>query len=107
MGKTISSPVERWPGTVTLYDPMTLLQEAAWEDAFLAARSAKSRAGSWLALLPGILACVQEWRLEGVPERPTVETFPVRPREDAARLIAWLITEITELYREASDVPNA
>lgn len=105
MPKTITSPVENWPGTVTLHDPMTLVQEAAWEDAFADARNAKSRASRTLAILPGIFANVKEWKLDSFPAHPTIDTFPARPREDSARLVAWLIGEITELYKEG-EVPN-
>lgn len=105
MPKIIQSPVERWPGTVTLHEPMTLVQEAAWEDAFADARNAKSRASRTLAILPGIFANVKEWKLDSFPAQPTVETFPTRPRQAAAELMAWLINEITELYKEA-EVPN-
>ena len=33
MSKVITSPVKRWPGSVTLADPLTFPQYAAWRNA--------------------------------------------------------------------------
>jgi hypothetical protein len=107
MTKTITSPVERWPGEVVLFDPLTLPQEAAWAEGVAEAQTKRSIPGFQTALLPGIFMCVKEWHLGGgFPERPNLQNFPPRPRADVAQLIAWLTEAITELYREAVDVPN-
>lgn len=106
MPKTISSPVERWPGTVVLYEPMTLVHEAAWEKAMTLYDREAGMAANALALLPGVFACVQEWHLANFPDRPTVDNFPTRPRLDRSKLLAWLINEISDLYREEELVPN-
>lgn len=107
MAKTISSPVERWPGTVTLYEPMTLAHEAAWERAVREYDRAGGLAENAIAMLPGVFACVQSWDLGGgFPAKPTLDNFPTRPRLDRSKLIAWLINEISDLYREDDD-PNA
>lgn len=108
MPKTITSPVARFPGTVTLSDPLTFPQSFAFEDALNAARElgdnpSLSRAN--YAILPGVLACVEAWRLEGIPEYPTLEAFPSTPRKPIADLVAWLVNEIGALYREADNVP--
>lgn len=114
MTKVITSPVDRWPGTITLPDYLSFPQEAEWEDAIeaaggeeLALIDAASKPRPAMALLPAILGIVQEWRLEGFPEYPTLDTFPATPKLSSARLLAWIIGEIAALYEEAITVPLA
>lgn len=108
MSKTITSPVKRYPGTVVLSDPLTFPQAFAFEDALGAVSEARESGNMGrirYALLPGILACVEEWHLSGFPERPALDNFPSTPRVSIASLIDWLVEELTALYREADDVP--
>ena len=110
MSKTITSPVKRYPGTVVLSDPLTFPQAFAFEDALAAvveARESGSMGRIRFALLPGILACVEEWHLSGFPEKPALDNFPSTPRQSIASVIDWLVEEITALYREADEVPLA
>lgn len=110
MSKTITSPVKRYPGTVTLSDPLTFPQAFAFEDALEAVKEARetgSPARIRFALLPGIIACVEEWHLDGFPSKPTLDTFPSTPRKSSAEIIDWLVGEISALYREADEVPLA
>ena len=58
------------------------------------------------AFLPAILLCVREWHLAGVPEKPTIDTFPATPRNKASELVNWLWSEITEIYQGETEVPN-
>lgn len=107
MGKTITSPVPRWPGTVIIADPMTLPQFAAWEDCMIAGREAKGASSFHLAYLPGIIACVEEWNLEGgFPKRPTPDTIPVKPYAARQDLFLWLINEITRVWLAEGEIPN-
>ena len=98
----------KWPGTVKLYDPQTLDQEAAWEYALAGFRKAIDNGGGagavHGALLPGIFANVAEWNLEGFPKDVTRETFPTRPRKSRDFLIKTLVDAITEIYKQ--DDPN-
>ena len=55
------------------------------------------------AMLPGIKACVSEWNLEGFDP----ENFPATPRQSRIDLFIWIISEITKLYSEADEIPNA
>ncbi len=57
-------------------------------------------------ILAGIIPCVEEWHIDGLPENVTPDTFPGTPKIASARLISWLINEISELYSEAEQVPN-
>jgi len=113
MSKTITSPVKRFLGTVTLSDPLTYPQVIAVEDALDEAREvAKSAETGELhmsrirkAVLPGICSCVEEWNLAGFGQL-TPETFPASPRKSADELVAWLQGEVIALFSEQDDIPN-
>lgn len=129
MGKIITSPVKRWRGTVTLSDPLTIPQVMAYEDAMRAGKEAALEHGNTVqvknksgeeetqanffsarylyTILPGVCACVEKWELEGLPAVVTAENFPGSPKMDSARLLSWIIGEISKLYTEAEEVPNA
>jgi len=110
VSKIITSPVKRYPGTVILADPLTFPQAFAFEDALAAVqeiRESGSMARMRYAILPGILACVEAWRLEKLPEQPALDSFPSTPRQSVSELIDWLTREITTLYQESDDVPLA
>jgi hypothetical protein len=109
MGKVITSPVQRWPGTVTLSDPLTYPQMIKLERAIEAGRRLKAdpEAGQGeyaYALLPGLCACVEAWSLTGLDD-VTPDTFPATPRAPAARLLAWLLDAVTALYQEDDGPP--
>lgn len=107
MPKQITSPVKRWPGTVTISDPLTFPQVLKLEAALSEVRGREEVSKSEVdaLLLPALLECVQEWRLENFPQGVNVDNFPATPRRPSAELIAWLLTEVTELYVEAEAVP--
>jgi len=110
MSKTIESPVKKWSGTVTLHDPLTFPQVLAFQDALDAARAlddnvSVSRVN--YTLLPGIIECVESWNLDGISNNPTPDDLPASPSLSSAELIGWLINEITQLFREANEVPLA
>ena len=111
MSKTVSFASEKWGGSVVFRDPLTIEQEAAWEYAIADFQAARGRGGGLsaqtAALWPGIDACVEKWELNGLPERITLANFPAHPKAERAKLIAWLVTNITELYNDSVTVPNA
>jgi hypothetical protein len=112
MSKVITSPVKRFPGTVTLYEPLLLPQAEAIGDA---RRSfADFKAGdtvSYLELdkryLSAVFACVEKWELQNIPTSPTAETLPMSPQSARHKLIEWLWGEITAIYDEEDEIPNA
>ncbi len=109
MSKIITSPVDKWPGTVTLSDPLTFPQALAVEDALAAAKELGEEASQRrqnYTVLPGLLGCVEEWDLENFPKNPTADTFPSTPAKPNAEIIGWLIDEIIGLYYEAEPDPN-
>lgn len=109
MPKVISSPVAKFPGTVTLADPLTFPQIIAFEQAHGAAQAVVAREGSQAeydyALLPGLLGCVAVCELAGLPAKLTVETFPPRPRKASTQLVVWLAKEIGAYIRGDDDLP--
>lgn len=104
MSKVITSPVDEWPGTVTLHDPLTFPQRFAFEDALTAARELReeSEARFNYALLPGVLACVESFQLSNFPTQPAPDNWPSTPKEPTAKLVAWLVGEIAKLYEAAA-----
>ena len=109
MSKIISSPVKAFPGTVVLSDPLTYPQTFAFEDAIEASKEAGEGATQdrlRYILLAGVLSCVEEWHIEGVPQYPTRDTFPNTPKLSAARLVNWLVNEIVAMYQEGEEIPN-
>lgn len=100
----------KWPGTVGIFDPMTIDQEAAWEYALAdygkAIKRGGGRSAGNAALIPGILACVQEWHLADFPAQVSSSTFPARPRDERSKLIMWLAEQISIVYQSGDD-PNA
>lgn len=108
------SPVTQFPGYVILPDYLTFPQVFAFEDAIEAAQahtaedeSIKDWRRYFYAMLPGLLKCVNEWHIAGIPEQPTPETFPATPQMPVAELAGWLIGEVTALLNEAREVPLA
>lgn len=124
MPKTVESPVGRWPGKVTLADPMTLPQVMAYEAAL--DEIAEDREGSeflkrlgdgdtevtWSsqndkAFVAAICACVEKWELKNFPKDVTPDTWPATPRGDSHALVEWLAQEINRIYLGEIEVPNA
>lgn len=115
MTKTLTSPVKRFSGTVELSDPLTFPQYMAWSKAVEAAVVMRENVTVATVgyddivtevMLPAILACVEAWHIAGVPDKPTVETFPATPRMSAGRLIAWLAGEIGAVISEEDEEKN-
>ena len=116
MTKTIVSPVDKFPGSVVMPDFLTLPQVIAFEDAnekINELRGSVPEGGSVKRSrldeinLPVILAIVESWHIVGIDEKPTIENMPLTPRLASAKLIAWLMSEITGLYIGENEIPNA
>jgi len=117
--KQIESKSKRWPGTVTLSDPMTLPQVIAFEKALQdsgeffedkdGSRVLKPKmmwGGPDAAYIVGVLACVEKWELEGFPKKVSSDNFPATPRKDSHELVQWLFGEILSVYAGEIDIPN-
>jgi hypothetical protein len=104
MSKIITSPIKRWPGTVTLADPLTFPQYIRLKDALQEAEAQKNDGDRYTsAVLLGVCACVEEWELAGLGQL-TPETFPATPRVSAGNLFNWLMSEIVALLTGGEEV---
>jgi hypothetical protein len=111
MPKVITSPLPRYPGSVTLADPLTLAQVELFEVALQPLPNVPEDARILLTVIdkpriPAILACVEKWELSNLPESVTIETFPMSPRKASHELIAWLFNEIYKVYMGELEIPN-
>ena len=107
MPKTIQSPVQRFPGSVVLSDPLTYPQALAFEESYANALEVKEREGTQteyeVALWPGLSKCIEKCDVKGIDiNRP-----PASPRGKVAEFVAWLFTEILEVYIGDTEDPNA
>ena len=106
MSKVCTSPVKKWPGTVVISDPLSYPQLLRFREALGAVGGNDDWMAVNYAVLPGVIACIEEYHLQGFPEQPTAENWPATPPTSSARLIAWLIGEINALMAEAEPDPN-
>jgi hypothetical protein len=111
MSKTVSFTSEKWGGSVTFSDPLSMPQEAAFEMAQAEYRTVFSKGGGlsaqMSALLAGVLPCVEKWDLKNFPDSPTLANWPTRPKQEVAKLVAWLLEQCAALYMESVEIPNA
>lgn len=91
-----------------LSDPLTMPQYMAWIDAARNAEAEQDAIKKQAAYLPGVLVCVERWELAGgMPEQPTVETFPATPAQVSAKLVFHLVNEIWRIVNAEDAPPNA
>lgn len=105
----ITSKNDRLTGSVDLPDMLTFPQLAAFRKAHRAALMELDGGGDaeyFAAVLPGVLAVVQRWDVEGIPERPTLDTFPTKPLRPILALLNEIVTAIIDMVREADETPN-
>jgi hypothetical protein len=112
MPKIVTSPVSKFPGTVTLLEPHNIVATLEFEKAlrkYVEQIEAKAyRSEAQYHMIPGIIACVQEWNLDGFPASVTLESFPTSPRNAASDVINWLFNEIHAIYQgDTEDAKNA
>lgn len=104
MSKIITSPVKRFPGSVTLAYPIPFPAYLAWKDAINKASAVTDNDTRSYIILPGVCACVEAWNIKGLAN-VTPDTFPAAPRVAADRLLGWLISEIVAVVTEADEAP--
>jgi hypothetical protein len=111
VSKVITSPVKRWPGTVTLKTTLTLPEAEAINETREVFRSwAEGAKVTFFSLdkprIPSIIACVEKWELADFPETPTLSNFPMSPEQSRHKLIEWIWNEIKSVYDEEEEIPN-
>lgn len=97
----ITSPVKKWPGTVTLCDPLSLPQVLAIQEAnaeVMALGDDTVLIKQHNILVPVIMDCVEKWDLEGMDDPPN--PFPATPLSASRDLANWLMTEVGNLFAE-------
>lgn len=120
MSKVVTSPIERWAGTVTLADPLTSQQAYIIEQYRATQKEIKKHTEDSesfedlkeslrkLGKVPTIEACVEKWELSNFPlnAEGKPDPFPASPRGDSHKLIDWLYDEIEQVYFGETFVPN-
>jgi hypothetical protein len=106
----IISESKRWPGSVTVFDQLTLPQVELIERAlepvepgpdgriFLTAKDKK--------IIPALLVCVEKWDLANFPTPPTLDAWPMTPRKESHALIDQLWRALMDVYTGEQEVPN-
>jgi len=110
------SPSKRFPGHVILPDYLNIRQVKAFEQSLLSPEKLQEALENPEKLvpvsiglerrLPAVLECVSEWNLQGVPPKPNIETFPASPPEEVANLIQAIHSELNNIYRGETALPN-
>jgi len=109
MSKIIISPIPRWQGTVTIADPLTLIQAQAIEQAMVKPEIAEDE--KWVLTLvdkhkhPAIIACVESWNLENFSLTKDGQP-PASPRLDSHKLRDWIFGELANVYFGEEIIPN-
>jgi hypothetical protein len=110
MSKVIISPIERYKGSVTIADPLTIPQAQAVERGMVSP-TIDADGKVWLSFydgnqIYGVIACVEKWSLENLPDNLTVDSFPASPRKETHQLIDWIYSEIQKVYFGELLIPN-
>lgn len=100
MSKLIHSPVDKFPGDVTLFDPVPYTAYIAWEKAIRVDGEAQDSVKQF-ALFEGVKALVEAWNIPDFD----ISNPPATPRTPVLNLLAWLVTEIGIVVNGDTD-PN-
>lgn len=113
--KILTSSIKTLPGTVGLFDPIPLdklylIEELMFERSKTDLKPQR-RAELHKEFFSAVFGCVEEWKLEGLPQNLSLSDLgagKVIKRKVLAELESWLTNEVMALYyeeQEASD-PN-
>ena len=103
--RLITSPIESLPGTIEFPLSLMLPDVVAYQQAGKAADGL----GAWekiLIILPIQARLTGKWNIQGLPEKPTPETFPFTPAGPPTALLAWLHGEFLHLIVGEQQIPN-
>lgn len=108
MSKILESPVPEYAGKVTIPTRLTAPQYMLYK---ATAKAIQESSGDYdslaLAALPGALGLVERWEIEGLPNPPTLENFPVTPIVPAIQFLLFVWGEINQLVMPTAEAPNA
>lgn len=115
-----TSPVKRFAGEVDLPTYLHAGDLLAWKSAVDEAQrltDAARSAGDSISLEQatainvawqrGICTIVRAWRVQNLPQSIVAENFPQTPTKAARDLRGWLIREISRLFDDEEELPNA
>ena len=108
MPKTVDCPVKGFSGSVVFHDPLTWDILDIFEDArskAFAFREDAQMTKMYKTFVPGILACVAEWKLDS-GKNYAVEPFPSTPIRRCIEMIFWMVDQITTIINGEETDPN-
>ena len=107
MSKQLTSPVPEYPGHVTIPARFTAPQYLLYKQTSEAIRETSGNYDALaLAALPGVIGLVEEWAIDGLDARPTLENFPVTPIVPAISFLLFIWGEINKVVMPTVEVPN-
>jgi hypothetical protein len=109
MSKSITSTVEKFKGSVIIADPLNLAQARLIEAGMTQPEGEDGRV--WLSVidenqLPAVIACVEKWEVENIPEGVTLDNFPATPRKQSHELVSFVFGELLKVYFGELKIPN-
>ena len=93
------SPSKRWPGYIMVRSYLTFPALVKWEKAVSKVGDNQDLASTVENVLPFLLNFVNEWHLEGLPERITMDDFPGDPT-----LLNWLVTTVNDIFTSTTEI---
>jgi hypothetical protein len=102
---TITSPVEKFPGTIELPDALSWDQLATWDEGLDKCKLEVSTMGILRSQVNLICALGFNWHLKGIDEHP--QTLPTKPMSKVVDLVSWVMGEVIKLTEEDSESKNA
>lgn len=80
------------------------INETVDKDAEVVSVSWSSRTD--VIFLKAILQCVEAFALEGMAEKPEIETFPMTPRGAVTAFVKFAWDELQKIYNGDKEIPN-
>lgn len=105
MSKIITSPVEKFQGTIVLQSPIIFDLYLEWMDIAQEAAEKKTTKEMVFTYIPMLCKLIERADIVGMVEHPTVETWPKTPAPSVLALVAWLVNEARSLIAEADTIP--
>ena len=103
MGKQITSPVKKFPGSVILKDPLPFPDFITYEkESANASEDGITEGERELSLFAAVFAVVESWDIKDFD----CENPPATPRTPVIKLLTWLIEEIGKMINEVEDIPK-
>jgi hypothetical protein len=103
MGKTITCPVKKWPGTIVIAHPMTLPQVALFQRIMFDVQGMDKETliMEWCAdVWPAMRQLIEEWNIKK-PPFPDEDKFPGHPINAVDEFFIWLYKELLQAFNEA------